>query len=251
MPENLLIPSIDLRIGALEEYNRRQKEKAFRQQREEKPRHCVTISREFGCEGYPLSEKLCEMMIRNTGEQWVIIDKAVLEEVARRHNISDDLLKGLGKRNRILDDVLSTFSPQWKSDHDYFQMLCRHVISLAKQGNTIILELGGAIITRHIEHSYHFRVFGSMEFKVSSISQRLELDPEEAKKLIERQQKLRDRFTKDFLNQDDHNPALYDMLFNNDRNSPEKMACMIACHLENEIRACGGLPMARKRVMGS
>lgn len=240
MPDNLLLPSVDLRVGALEEYNRRQKEKAFRKKLD-KPRPCVTISREFGCEGYPLSEKLCELMMQKTGEQWVIIDKAVLEEVASRHNISDDLLKGLGKRNRILEEVLSTFSPQWKSDHDYFRMICRHVISLAEQGNTIILELGGAIITRHIEHSYHFRVFGSMEFKVNSIAQRLELDPEEAEKLIERQQKLRDRFTRDFLNQDDHNPALYDTLFNNDRNSPDKMACMIACHLENVIHSCGSM----------
>ena len=239
MPENLLIPSVDLRVGALEEYNRRQKEKAFRQKKQDKPRPCITISREFGCEGYPLSERLCEMMIQKTGEQWVIIDKAVLEEVARRHNISDDLLKGLGKRNRILEEVLSTFSPAWKSDHEYFMLLCRHVISLAELGNAIILELGGAIITRHIEHSYHFRVFGSMEFKINSISQRLELDPHEAEKLIERQQKLRDRFTRDFLNQDGHSPELYDMLFNNDRNSPEKMACMIACYLEKEM-GCGG-----------
>lgn len=239
MPENLLIPSVDLRVGALEEYNRRQKEKAFRQQRKTKPRPCVTISREFGCEGYPLSERLCAMMMEKTGEQWVIIDKAVLEEVARRNNISDELLKGLGKRNRILEEVLSTLSPEWKSDHEYFRMLCRHVISLAEQGNAIILELGGAIITRHIEHSYHFRVFGSKEFKINSISQRLELDPEEAEKLIDRQQRLRDRFTRDFLNQDDHDPALYDTLINNDRICPEKMACMIACHLENEIRTCG------------
>jgi cytidylate kinase len=238
VPENLLIPSVDLRIGALEEYNRRQKEKAFRQKKE-RPRPCVTISREFGCEGYPLSERLCEIMMQKTGEPWVIIDKAVLEEVARRHNISEGLLQGLGKRNRILEEVLSTFSPEWKSDHDYFKMLCRHVISLAEQGNAIILELGGAIITRHIEHSYHFRIFGSMEFKVESICRRTGLDSAEAKKLIERQQKLRDRFTQDFLNRDDHDPMLYDLMLNNDRNSAEKMACIIVCHLEHEILTCG------------
>jgi len=234
MQENLLIPSVDLRIGALEEYNRRQKEKVLKQ----KPRPCVTISREFGCEGYPISEKLCEMMIRKTGEPWVVIDREVLEEVARHHNISGELLKGLGKRNRILEEVLSTFSPAWKSDNEYFSLLCRHVISLAEKGNAIILELGGAIITRHIKHSYHFRIFGSKQFKVNTISRRLELDPVESTNLVEHQQKLRDRFTRDFLSQDDHDPALYDMLFNNDRNSPEKMAWMIACYLEDEMQSC-------------
>jgi hypothetical protein len=237
VPENLLIPSVDLRIGALEEYNRRQKANATRPQKKEKKRLCVTLTREFGCEGYPLSEKLCDMMIQKTGEQWVIIDKAVLEEVARHHNISEELLKGLGKRNRILEEVLSTFSPEWKCDNDYFRLLCRHVISLAEQGNVIILELGGAIITRHIDHSCHFRIFGSREFKINSISRRLEIEPADAEKLIDQEQKMRDRFTSDFLNQDDQNPALYNMLFNNDRNSAETMASTIAWYLEQLLNA--------------
>ena len=58
MPDNLLIPSVDLRIGSLEEYNRQQKEKAALQHRKPKPRPCLTISREFGCEGYPVAELL-------------------------------------------------------------------------------------------------------------------------------------------------------------------------------------------------
>ena len=55
MPDNLLIPSVDLRVGSLEEYNRRQKEKAALHHRKPKPRPCLTISREFGCEGYPVA----------------------------------------------------------------------------------------------------------------------------------------------------------------------------------------------------
>ena len=89
MPENLLIPSVDLRIGSLEEYNRRQKEKAARQHRKVKPRPCITISREFGCEGYPVAELLRELMMQKTGDEWVLIDKAVLEEVALNHIISE------------------------------------------------------------------------------------------------------------------------------------------------------------------
>jgi len=37
MPENLLIPSVDLRVGSLEEYNRRQREKAAQQHRTRNP----------------------------------------------------------------------------------------------------------------------------------------------------------------------------------------------------------------------
>lgn len=228
MPENLLIPSVDLRIGSLEEYNRRQKEKAALQHRRPKARPCLTISREFGCEGYPVAELLRELMMQRTGDEWVLIDKAILEAVAQRHNISEDILRHLGEKDHILDEVLATFSPRWKSDQEYFRLLSRHVISLAEQGNVIIIELGGGIITRHIEDSFHFRLYGSMEFKVRTIMRRLNMEPEAAEKLIIRQQKQRDHFHRDFLNQDAHDPALYDMLFNNARIQPARIAHTIA-----------------------
>lgn len=235
MPENLLMPSVDLRIGSLEEYNRRQKEKAALQHRKPKARPCLTISREFGCEGYPVAELLRELMMQRTGEEWVLIDKAILEVVAQRHNISEDILQHLGEKNHILDEVLATFSPRWKSDHEYYRLLCSHVISLAEQGNVIIIELGGGIITRHIECSYHFRLFASMELKIRSIIRRLNVTYEEAEKLIIKQQKQRDRFHRDFLNQDAHDPALYDMLFNNGRIQPARIAHTIADFVAAEI----------------
>jgi cytidylate kinase len=178
--------------------------------------------------------------MQQTGDEWVLIDKAVLEEVAKRHNISEDILQHLGEKNRILDEVLSTFSSRWKSNHDYFKLLSRHVVALAEQGNVIIVELGGAIITRHIEHSFHFRMYGSAEFKIATISRRLEMEPAEAEKLIHTQQRLRDHFTRDFLDRNDHDPALYDMLFNNDRCCPSAVAWSIAecirrrCHDQHD-----------------
>jgi cytidylate kinase len=237
MPENLLIPSVDLRIGSLEEYNRRQKEKAALQHHKPKARPCLTISREFGCEGYPVAELLRELMMQRTGDEWVLIDKAILEVVAQRHNISEDILQHLGVKNHVLDEVLATFSPRWKSDQEYFRLLCRHVVSLAEQGNVIIVELGGGVITRHIEDSYHFRLYGSMEFKTRTIVRRLSIEPEAAEKLIVRQQKQRDHFHRDFLNQDAHDPALYDMLFNNERIPPARIAHVIADFVSAETAA--------------
>ncbi|WP_281185509.1 AAA family ATPase [Trichlorobacter lovleyi] len=235
MPDNLLIPSVDLRVGALEEYNRTQKQKALLRHKKPKPRPCVTISRQFGCLGYPVAERVCELMSQKSGEPWLLIDRAVLDEVAKRHNISKDILESLGEKNRLLDDILATFSPRWTHSQDCFRLLCKHVVSLAEQGNVVIMELGGAIITRHFEHSKHFRIYGSMEFKVRTIAERLQMEYEVAEKLVIKQQKQRDTFTRDFLDQDDHNPALYELLFNNDRNSVEKIATTIAGYVADEL----------------
>lgn len=237
MPENLLIPSVDLRVGSLEEYNRRQKEKAAEQHRKPKPRPCITISREFGCEGYLVAERLREIMMQKSGDQWVMIDKAVLEEVARRHNISEEILQTLGENNRILNDVLATFSPRWKSDQEYFRLLSRHILALAEQGNVIIVELGGAVITRHIEHSCHFRLYGSEAFKTATLVRRLHIETEAAEKLMHRQQKARDHFNTVFLDHNSHDPSPYDLLFNNDRSTPEIMAGTIAGYVDARMKA--------------
>ncbi len=235
MPDNLLIPSVDLRVGALEEYNRTQKQKALLRHKKPKSRPCVTISRQFGCLGYPVAERVCELLSQKSGETWLLIDRAVLDEVAKRHNISKDILECLGEKNRLLDDLLATFSPRWTHSQDCFKLLCKHVVSLAEQGNVVIMELGGAIITRHFEHSRHFRIYGSMEYKVRAIAQRLQIEHEVAEKLVIKRQKQRDSFTRDFLDQDDHNPELYELLFNNDRNSVEKIATTIATYVANEV----------------
>lgn len=228
MPDNLFIPSVDLRIGSLEEYNRRQKEKAAARSAKPKPRPCITISREYGCTGYPTAELLRELLMQRTGDEWVMIDNAVLEEVARRHNLSEEILRSLGSENRILDEILATFSSRWKSKYDYFLPLSRHVVALAEQGNVIMLEMGGAIVTRHIENSFHFRLYGTERFKIATLASRLSIEEEEAEKLMHKQQKVRDNFTRDFLNRDDHDPALYDMMFNNDRCPSERIAHTIA-----------------------
>jgi len=228
MPDNLYIPSVDLRIGALEEYNRRQKEKAAQHLKKPELRLCITLSREYGCTGYPAAEALRETMVQRTGEEWVMVDTDVLEEVARRHNLSSEILKTLGEDNRVLAQVLSTFSPRWKSNHDYFLPLAKHIVALAEQGNVIIVEMGGAVITRHIENSFHFRIYGSAHFKSAKLAKRLHVESEEAEKLMLRQQKIRNNFSRDFLDADCNNPALYHLLFNNDRCTHEKIAETIA-----------------------
>jgi hypothetical protein len=236
MPDNLFIPSVDLSVGALEEYNRVRKQKAALQHKRIKPRPCITLSRQYGCQGYPVAERLCELMTQKTAEPWLLIDKAVLDEVANRHNISKDILDSLGEKNRLLDDILATFSPRWTHSQDCFKLLCQHVVALAEQGNMIIMELGGAIITRHFEHAWHFRIYASHEFKVTTLAKRLNFADGEAEKLMIKQQKLRDGFTRDFLDRNDHDPLLYDMLFNNDRAEPDKIADTIAAYVMEHLK---------------
>ena len=228
MPEKMLIPAIEARLGSLLEFNRRNAAEKSTREVAGKIRPTITLSREFGCEAYPVADRLKELLEKKSAESWIVMDKGLLEEVARNHNLSEDLLKGLGQKSGFLDEILATFSPLWKTDKDHFRLICKHMISLAEKGNVILIGRGGAIITQALKNCFHFRMYASQNFKIRSISQRLGIPGEEAETLIQKKQKQRDAFIRDFLNRDSWDLSLYNLVINNDRNSPEKTARTIA-----------------------
>lgn len=193
-----------------------------------KARKTITISREFGCEAYPMAECLKGLLEKKTGQEWILMDKVLLEEVAKNHNLSEEILRGLGEKSRILDEMLATFSQRWKSEKDHYRLLCKYMFSLAEKGNVILMGRGSAIVTQSLKNCYHFRMFASQSFKVRSIARRLSISEVEAESCIEKKQKQRDAFIRDFLDQDAHNMRFYNMIFNNDKNSPERVAQVIA-----------------------
>ncbi|MDD2539634.1 MAG: cytidylate kinase-like family protein [Desulfuromonadaceae bacterium] len=232
MSEKLLVPSIELRLGSLLEFNRRKDESDALQDRE---RPTITISREFGCEAYPVTQCLKEIMEKKSGEPWAIMDKALLEEVAKHHQLSEEIVRRLGeKKSRLLDEVLATFSPRWKSEKDHFRLLCKHVFSLAEKGNTIIVGRGSAIVTQQLKNCYHFRMYASQEFKVASIARRLNITKSEAGNIVEKNQKQRNAFIHDYFNVDPCELRFYHMAFNNNKNTPERIAQIIAEYVTTE-----------------
>jgi len=226
MSVKMLVPSIEMRLQSLLEINRRQDESDAARG---KLHPTITVSREFGCEAYPMTVCLKEIMEKKTGQPWAIMDKALLEEVAKHHQLSEELVKRLGeKKSRIMDEVLATFSPLWKSDNDYFRLLCKHVFSLAEKGNSIIVGRGSGIVTQQLKNCYHFRIYASHAFKVASIARRLTISKDEAEGVVEKNQKQRNAFIHDYFNLDPRDLRFYHLVFNNDKNSPERIAQMIA-----------------------
>ena len=223
MSEKMLLPSIEKRLDTFLELTRRNE--AADHPKKSNP--AITLSREFGCAAYPMAECLQKLMEKRTGTSWTIMDKTLLEEVAKNHDLSEKTLKALGEEPVFVDEIISTFEPTWKTDKDYYRLLCRQIYALARTGNVILLGRGSANITQSLKNRYHFKLFASMKLKIRLIAQRMELSSEEAEKLIIKKQHQRDIFIKDFLNQDARDLRFYHLIFNTDKNHSEKIANMI------------------------
>ncbi len=234
MTEKLLIPSIEQRLTGLIEVSRRARLASGMGERTPfKP--TVTISREFGCEAYPTAEKLKAILEEKSGEPWALVDRTLIDEVAKHHDLAADILHNLGRRPRWLDDMLSTLTPRWHNEREHFQLLAQQIVAIASGGNVIIVGLGAAIVTQSMKNCFHFRIFASQEFKTGSVSARAKVSRAEAIAMIEKRQKSREKFVRDFLNRDINDIHFFHLLFNNDRNSPDAIAETMAFHLLSRI----------------
>jgi cytidylate kinase len=227
MEKNVLIPSIEERLQGLIEVSRRNLHE-HGLGGDERLRPTVTLTREFGCEGYPVAMKLRELLEQRSGRPWVVMDRALLDTVAADNHLSAQILENIGKRNRFLDDMLSTFSARWKSDKDYYRLLCRQIIALAQQGDVILVGRGAMILTQETGNCFHFRLIAPMSFKADSIANRMGIAPDEAQDLIRTRQRRRDAFLKDFLGREAADPTLYHLVFNNARFSAARIAAFMS-----------------------
>jgi len=230
MSEKMMIASIEKRLDAFLEVTRRNE--AANHPKKINP--AITLSREFGCTAYPMAERLQKLMEEKTGNAWTIMDKTLLEEVAKDHDLSEKTLKSLGEEPGFVHEIIATFEPTWKTDKDYYRLLCRQIYSLARNGNVILLGRGSANISQSLKNCYHFKLFGSLKLKIHLIAQRMELSNEAAEKLIIKKQHQRDVFIKDFLNQDARDQRFYHLIFNTDKNSSERIATTIMNYVLSE-----------------
>jgi hypothetical protein len=231
MPMTELIPAVEQRLKAYHELNKRGRSPV--EGGPSKP--TVTLSREYGCEAYPVAEELVKLAEQQTGEPWLLVDMSLLEAVAKEHHISEEVMLSLGHKPRWLDEMFATFSPHWKTDADYYRLLCEQVVALATAGNAVFVGLGAAIITQAMKNCFHFRLIAEQDFKIRSIARRLKITKQEAELLVVDQQQERDRIIRKLLDADEGHPLYYHAIFNNGKVGSHQLAGIISgCVFQRE-----------------
>lgn len=212
-----LIPSIE------------QRESAWLQVRERLARNprtqirpSITISREYGCEGYPLAEALKQKLETATCEPWNIYDKALVAQVAADDKLSADLLNHLGDESQAMDVLKTHFG--YLTHNEAYAVMVKHLVQIASVGNAILVGRGGAVVCQDLANCTHIRLEGSFAFRVATLARRLEIPLMEAETLVRSQSKLREKFISECLHQDITSPHWYDAVFNNERQGVEAVA---------------------------
>lgn len=182
-----------------------------------KPAPCFTIAREFGCQAYPLAEKLAKRLnSRIAGEPWVVIGKEILDEVSRLSGFSVEQIEKSQDTPSSLKAIFSMFLDSSRAEETQVFTHMRNVIrSFAKRGNCILVGRGGVFAAQDFSNCIHLRLVASYEFRVQKIMKSHQMDQGEAERFIQLHQKQRDDFVKRFADGRLDDPLLYHLVINN------------------------------------
>lgn len=214
-----LVPSIDERISDWIESKRRD------QIEHRKRLNCftITLSREIGCEAYPLAFKLKELLEKSTEENWNIFDRAFIEKLRVENGLNEEILFYLDKRSEFIENLIAKRQPSWKNKSEAYKFLAKAVYSISCEGRAIIIGCGAAMITQDIRRAYHFRLIASENFKIKSIARRNVVHYNEAKKVLSARHNERKRFFMNFLQSEIVDLNDFHAVYNNDKLSVEKI----------------------------
>jgi hypothetical protein len=198
-------------------------------------RPAITISRQCGCEGFPLSLRLQSLLDQATGEPWQIFDKELIERLVQEEHIPRHLLQSLEDPARYLEAF--GFHPRGAVTSDEaFARLAVSILHLAREGNAIIVGRGGAILCHKLENCFHFRLEASLDWRVGSMVRRLGITPKEAAAREKAGTRQRDHFIREHLGADVADRMFYDAVFNNERHGVEEIAAAILAYVQRGWR---------------
>ncbi len=194
------------------------------------PPATITLSRQFGCEGFPLALRLQARLEAATGLSWSVLDKALLEKVAQDEGISMRLLTDLGGATRYLEAF--GFHPLGRvTQAQAFEKVARALVQVARQGRAIIVGQGGAVLCRGLDNAFHFRLEAGFEWRVASYMRFTGLGREAAEHEVKVQTRMRDQFIRQALDADVTDTGYYDAVFNNERHGVDAMAAAIEAYV--------------------
>lgn len=217
-------PGIEKRVGAWNEMALRWTKA------EKKAAPCITISREFGCQAYPLAEALHgRLNEKASGETtWALLDRLLLEEIALKSGYAKAELEYITHVDPTFQSMITTFMGREHAEpFEVFSYIRKTVRYFAKAGNSIIVGRGGVCLTQDLANVFHVRLVAPLSFKLGVIMDYLGNTEQEAREHIKARQTERDEFTRHFTKMDLSDPHLYHMILNNEKLSVEEMADII------------------------
>ena len=196
----------------------------------------ITISREYGCEGYELAKLLYDAIEKRIKHKenhpkWKILCKEIIKESAMElHSSPEKLSKIVNSDERsILEGIIS--GKNYYSDNRIKKTMHNIIRKYAEQGNVIILGRAGCVITKLFPKTLHIRIIAPFKWRVNHVAEKHKLSLSDAKKKVIEIDNNRSNFIR-YFNCDVKEPENFDIIFNRGIFSKEEIVGSIMNILE-------------------
>jgi cytidylate kinase len=178
---------------------------------------CISISREFGCEGTPLAHQLVRKL--STEEYpWVLFHKELITEMSEQEQLQRDLVESLTEENRgQLHQYIEHILAHKPTNVELYKKIAETLRILGERGRSVILGSGAAIINADLPKMMCIRLQAPLEFRVERITRLLGVSASEAREKIRTYDSKRQEFVYEFTRKDVSDPHHYHLIFDNSK----------------------------------
>ena len=158
------------------------------------PGPLITISRQVGCNGVKLANKLAEDLNRKTTDSpWKVLSKEIFYQSAKELNMNPDEVRRIFKFDSYtFNEILYAFgTKKYKSDKKVIRTVTEVIHSFAEEGFCIIVGRAAHIIAHDIKNALHLRLVAPLEYRIKTIMGNNCLNREEAIDFIKKVEKER------------------------------------------------------------
>ena len=197
----------------------------------------VTISRQYGCEGFKLANLLAKRLNLAFPEPipWTVMGKEVDEEIAEKKGDAAKFVDALNTSRRgFIRQTVESLLGGRPTEYQAYETLAEALTALAGAGRVIILGCGGGIACGGVEAGLHVRLIAPLSWRAKKIAAERNVGPLEAEAIAAREERQREAFVRDFTGEDVSDPLRYDVVFNNAQVEIETVAETVFLMMKNK-----------------
>jgi cytidylate kinase len=200
----------------------------------------VTISRQTGAGGHSLAEALLGA-IRQEREAlfhgWQMFDHELCKQLVQDPKLHVSMQALLTEEyHSQIEDLLFNMMLGDTPQDIVVKKIFQTVRTLATVGKAIIVGRTGACITRGLLLGVHVRLVASEPSRIRRMMQLLRVSEQEAREVVQKQDRDRARLVRDYFHRDINDPLLYDVTWNTDTVSLEAIAGSLITLIKDKVQ---------------
>ncbi len=200
----------------------------------------VTISHLLGCGGADIGKKLAEEL------SIPFVDRQILKQVADSLEIPEEDIEGREERVASLwqsftrleafgDPMVSNPLQYVPTAGELYDLESKFIKQIAAESSAVILGRGGRYILRNHQRHLSVFVYAEMDDRIPRVSELYQVSENEAKKIIEKNDKERNATLKSFTRLEWLDARTYDICVNTSSVGPGNAVTIIKNSLEYKL----------------